>query len=258
MKETLYKIPLIDAFKSGDECPFCVIERDLENKALDFVVGSDSYMQSDIREDTDNTGFCREHLKKMFDFGNAQGNGLILNTHMHKLLDSFRKQLSSYKPAKASLREKLPIGNKSYSFDAPQDPIAIWCASKDKSCYMCNYIKQNYDRYFDTFFFLYKKEQDFRELVAGCKGFCLHHFGHLMEASRTGLSASEAASLAETIFPIMEKNLSRVQEDVSWFCDKFDYRNKDADWKNSRDAIQRGMQKLRGRRPDEPAHKQDK
>ena len=40
MKEALYKIPLIDAFKTDCECPFCVIERDLENKALDFVVGS--------------------------------------------------------------------------------------------------------------------------------------------------------------------------------------------------------------------------
>ena len=36
MKEALYKIPLIDAFKTDCECPFCVIERDLENKALDF------------------------------------------------------------------------------------------------------------------------------------------------------------------------------------------------------------------------------
>ena len=52
--------------------------------------------------------------------------------------------------------------------------------------------------------------------------------------------------------------MNRVQEDVSWFCDKFDYRNKDADWKNSRDAIQRGMEKLRGIRPDIPPHKQDK
>ncbi len=258
MKEALYKIPLIDAFRSDDECPFCIIEKDLENKALDFVVGSDSYMQSDIREETDKTGFCRDHLKKMFDFGNAQGNGLILNTHFRKLISQFTDLLSSYRPPKASLREKLPLLSKSFSFDDPVDPIAAWCASKDVSCYMCDHMKKSYERYIDTFFFLFKNEPDFKEMLKDCKGFCLHHFGNIMEASRSCLSAAQLEELTGILFPLMEKNLSRVQEDVSWFCDKFDYRNKDADWKNSRDAIQRGMQKLRGIRPDTPVHKQEK
>lgn len=258
MKEALYKIPLHDAFSSQDECPFCIIERDLENKALDFVVGSDSYMQSDIREQTDKTGFCRTHLKKMFDFGNAQGNGLILNTHYRKILAELKGEFAKYKPAKASLKEKIPFMNNGYDFENPVDPIAIWCHKKDQSCYVCDYVKNTYDRYFDTFFYLYKKEPEFTELVKNCKGFCLHHFGHLMEASRTSLSEKEALALSQLVFPIMEKNLLRVQEDVSWFCDKFDYRNKDADWKNSKDAIQRGMQKLRGSYPDAAPHKQDK
>ncbi|MBR6328272.1 MAG: hypothetical protein IKR68_01340 [Lachnospiraceae bacterium] len=258
MKEALYKIPLIDAFKSGDECPFCIIERDLENKALDFVVGSDSYMQSDIREQTDKAGFCRTHFKKMYDFGNAQGNGLILNTHLKKLIGELKDRLSSYKPAKASLKEKINLGARSFNFHDPADPIAIWCAKKDVSCYMCDYIDNTIDRYYDTFFFLYKKEPDFTDLIKNCKGFCLHHFGYLMEASRTCLSEKEMPAFTGIIFPLVEANLSRVQEDVSWFCDKFDYRNRDADWKNSRDAIQRGMQKLRGIRPDEQPHKQEK
>ena len=44
--------------------------------------------------------------------------------------------------------------------------------------------------------------------------------------------------------------------DVSWLIDKFDYRNKDADWKTSKDALQRGMQKLRGGYPADPPFKQ--
>ena len=39
--------------------------------------------------------------------------------------------------------------------------------------------------------------------------------------------------------------MERISEDVAWMVEKFDYKNKDADWKNSKDAIQRGMQKLR-------------
>ena len=43
--------------------------------------------------------------------------------------------------------------------------------------------------------------------------------------------------------------MGRLSEDVAWMVEKFDYRNKDADWKNSKDAIQRGMQKLKGGYP---------
>ena len=51
MKEKLYTIPLNDAMNAGDECPFCFIERNVEQDLLDFVLGSgSSYMESDIRE----------------------------------------------------------------------------------------------------------------------------------------------------------------------------------------------------------------
>ena len=42
MKETLYTIPLNDAVNAGDECPFCFIEREVEQDLLDFVLGSGS------------------------------------------------------------------------------------------------------------------------------------------------------------------------------------------------------------------------
>ncbi len=65
MKEKLYTIPLNDAVNAGDECPFCYIERNVEQDLMDFVLGScASYMESDVREDTDREGFCRTHMKK--------------------------------------------------------------------------------------------------------------------------------------------------------------------------------------------------
>ena len=38
MKEQLYTIPLNDAVNAGDECPFCFIERSVEQDLLDFVL----------------------------------------------------------------------------------------------------------------------------------------------------------------------------------------------------------------------------
>ena len=49
MKEKIYTIPLMDAFHAGDECPFCFIERNLEQHSMDFVLGSGaSYMEDDV------------------------------------------------------------------------------------------------------------------------------------------------------------------------------------------------------------------
>ena len=70
-----------------DECPFCFIERNVEQDIMDYVLGScASYMESDTREATDKAGFCRMHNKKMFDYGNTLGNGWILKTHYKKLI----------------------------------------------------------------------------------------------------------------------------------------------------------------------------
>ena len=66
MKESIYTIPLMDAFRSEDECPFCFLERQIEKHSIDFVLGSGaSYMEDDIRSQTDAAGFCRHHYTIM-------------------------------------------------------------------------------------------------------------------------------------------------------------------------------------------------
>ena len=40
--------------------------------------------------------------------------------------------------------------------------------------------------------------------------------------------------------------MDRIQEDISWFIKKFDYRYTDQPWKNSQDAVPRTVNKLRG------------
>ena len=96
MKEKLYTIPLNDAVNANDECPFCFIERKLEQDLMDFVLGSgSSYMESDIRSETDKAGFCRPHFKKMFDYGNTLGNAWILKTHYQETLKEMKKHFQN-------------------------------------------------------------------------------------------------------------------------------------------------------------------
>jgi hypothetical protein len=40
--------------------------------------------------------------------------------------------------------------------------------------------------------------------------------------------------------------MDRIQEDISWFIKKFDYRFENESWKNSKDAVERTVNKVRG------------
>lgn len=253
MKEQLYTIPLNDAVNAGDECPFCFIERSVEQDLLDFVLGSgSSYMEADIREMTDKAGFCRQHFQKMFTYGNALGNAWILKTHYRKVIGEMKEEFSHFKPAKISFKDKLRKSSEN------SNAIGMWVRKKEASCYVCDHFKETYERYMDTFFYLWNQDADFSRKIKEGKGFCLHHFGDLCEAADVRLSNNAREDFYGIMFPLMERNMERLAEDVSWMVEKFDYRNKDADWKNSRDAIQRGMQKLKGGYPADAPYKMSK
>ena len=187
----------------------------------------------------------------MFDYGNTLGNAWILKTHYQRMIGEMQKQFSSFTPGKSSLRDKLKKNMQG------SNPIGVWVAEKESSCYICQEYRKTYERYLDTFFYLYRQDENFRAKVKNSKGFCLSHFGDLCNADHL-LSDREKQDFYETVLPLMEKNMKRLAEDVSWLVEKFDYRNKDADWKNSRDAIQRGMQKLKGGHPADLPYKMNK
>ncbi len=249
MKEKLYTIPLNDAVNAGDECPFCHIERNIEQDLMDYVLGSAaSYMESDTRDMTDRAGFCREHITKMYNYGNTLGNAWILKTHYRKVINEMNEVFKKYSPAKISFKDKLSKDTEA------KNPVAKWTRERDKSCYICNEFAKTYDRYMDTFFILFKDDEEFRKKVLEGKGFCLHHFGDLLEYGEIHLSDKQKQEYYPKLFELMRTNMERVFEDISWLIEKFEYQNKDADWKNSRDAVGRGMQKLRGSYPQDPPY----
>lgn len=256
MKEVLYTIPLMDAFRAEDECPFCFIERNIEQHAIDFVLGSEaSYMEEDIREQTDKIGFCKDHLKKMFTYGNNLGNALILETHMRRKLTEIRNEMKHYSGAKVSFLDKL---GKDPATLKSNNNVSKWIHAQEESCYVCNHMKQNYDRYMATFFVLYKRgEKEFIDLVKKGKGFCLPHLADILDRAPMYLNDKEQKELRDILFPQMEENLSRIIDDLDWLEKKYDYRYRDAEWKNSKDAVQRAMQKMGSGYPADPPYQQN-
>ncbi len=270
MKEKLYTIPLNDAVSAGGECPLCVVEKKVEEDLLDFTLGAGaSYMESDVRDMTDHEGFCRRHFKQLFDYGNTLGNAWILKTHYQQMNRELQEQIKKHSASGKNtsilgrFRKGGTAGNANGSGSAEtesscSDSVAAWVRSKECSCFICRQERETYDRYLSTFFYLWEKDPSFREKIEKSNGFCLHHFGDLCERAQKEISEKEKQQFYETVFALMQKNMERMAEDVSWLVEKFDYQNKDADWKNSKDAVQRGMQKLKGGFPAEPPYRMKK
>lgn len=230
MKEQIYTIPLMDAYRADEECPFCFIERNLEQHSINFTLGPGaSYMEDDIRAQTDEAGFCKEHYRQMFVYGNRLGSALILETHLRKKAAELKQEMKQYSGKSKGIMGRFRKGNDS---EESSNNVSRWVQAHKKSCYICDHIKSNYDRYMATFFELFKKgDPEFIGLVKNCKGYCLPHFGDILEYAPQYLNEKDQAKLREILFPQMEQNLDRIIEDVDWFQKKFDYLYKDADWK---------------------------
>ncbi len=103
-----------------------------------------------------------------------------------------------------------------------------------------------------------RTEEDFYRKIKESKGFCLLHLEDLVNYAGRHLNGRELEDFREVIRHLMESNMARLQEDINWFIEKFDYRNREADWKNSKDAIPRCMQKLAGGYPQDPPYESKK
>ena len=90
--EELYTIPVNDAFDLDTECPVCAMRQALEADAIEFTMGP-SYMEDDVRMETDRIGFCGNHVKLLYQNQNRLGLALMLLTHMERTMKDLTKQI---------------------------------------------------------------------------------------------------------------------------------------------------------------------
>ena len=246
MQEKIHTIPVNEAFESGDECPFCYMERQVERRTLRFVAGPGaSYMEPAVRYETDQCGFCPGHMQKLYDYGNSLGAALMLQNHYAGLIEELHAAMNGEVPKKKSL----------FARKQPQTEELYWqkLDRQVHECFVCNRMRDTMDRYYATFFYLLR-EPEFRAKAENSKGICLRHLAALLEREEK-LPGSQREWFYSTMIPKVEGDLLRVKEDLDWFIAKHDYRNAKADWKNSRDALSRTMQKISGIHPTDKPYK---
>lgn len=218
MKEKIYTIPINEAFDEDCDCPLCFIEKRLEQEAVEYELGP-AMMEPDHRELSNVKGYCKRHFEMMLASPNKLPLALILDTHLAEVLKALRSEKPGggfFKKNKGSKAEKIV-----------------------SSCMVCEKMEKTMDRYCRVLAAMWKDEEEFREKFERSKGFCLPHFARLYSASRDEKFLASLLKKEEAV-------LSELNEAVHRFTLKFDYRNKDMEWGNAKDAPRRGVEKTVG------------
>jgi hypothetical protein len=227
MKYELETIPVWDAYKAETECPLCFLEQKIEKNNIQFFLGG-SVMEPDIRGKVNDLGFCQVHFHKLFEAGNKLGLALMAHTHLLSLIKTMKR------PEK-------------YSHPKTRHEYCLFLKSKKNDCVLCQKLEKTLKRYTFTIVYLWKKDEEFKKTFNTSKGFCLPHFADCSEMADEVLSPKKRERFIGDLYSLQKEHLLRLEEEILWFTQKFDYKNKDKPWKTSKDALQRTIQKLTGK-----------
>lgn len=228
MAEQIYTIPVNDAFNEDCECPLCYLNKQLETNAIEYTMGP-SYMEDDNRAMTDKLGFCSHHMRMLFKEKNRLGLALMLKTHTDKTIKDMKELAAKGPSPKSGL----------FSKGGSSAPVVEYVRNLEASCFICGRIEDMAKRYTDTIFYMWKRDTEFVEKFKTCKGFCTYHYAMLYDTGASKLNKEQYADFIDALNQVYFTNMERVNGDVSWFIDKFDYRFKNEPWKNSKDALPR-------------------
>lgn len=241
MKETIYTIPVNEAYSIDCECPLCELEKKLETESVQYSLGS-AMMEPDYRILSNEKGYCNRHFNMMFNTENKLALALVLDTHLMEIRKSVEElqKMPELKPT-----SKIKLIKKGGIYDAI-DKISDTLSKTERSCVICDKINHTMGRYIDVLLYMWSKDDEFKEKFTASKGVCLKHFKMLAEDAKTSLKGADVADFLNVLIDKEISELSRIQDDIHKFTLKFDYRNQDMPWGTAKDAPKRTIEKLSG------------
>ena len=242
MKETIYTIPINEAYDADCECPLCFLKTRLENEAAEYALGA-AMMEPDYRIESNAKGYCSKHYSMLFANTNKLSLALVLDTHLEQIrkeLADVTKNADKLAGSKGGLFKKNPA---SAEF---ADKLCTFLDKHTNSCVVCDKTEHTMDRYTDLILEMWAEEEEFRKKVERSKGLCLPHLSLLAKKAEKKLGSKKAGEFLAMMVQKENAELERIQNDIHKFTLKFDYRNKDMEWGSAKDAPVRTIEKLSG------------
>ena len=252
MRYHIDTIPVWDAVKLDTECPLCALRRQIERGEVDRFLGG-SVMEPDTRVQVNAKGFCQRHHVLLYAQQNRLGHALMTHTHMKETRGKAEKILQA--AADGAGQGGGGLFRRLGKSDA--DPLTAAADALDSltsTCILCDSIRENMQRYAYTLLHLYTHDSAFKAAFETSRGVCLKDAALLLEMADEALSGQALADFVRDLCAALEKTMRKNETDLEGFTLKFDYRNADKPWNNSRDALERAVTKLRswclGAEPD--------
>lgn len=226
MKQDITTIPISEVLEESDGCFVCRMRKMLEERALEYASGS-AMMEPDVRIKMNDLGFCAYHFKKMDETSARLPFGLVLKSHIEHIESKTLGGGINVRRAQRAAYKFSDITSK---------------------CFVCDKIEWAMSRMVKTFFSKYTDERDLREMFAAQRFVCLPHYSLLLEESKKELNKKLYDEFCTTAGDMCKKYLKALEEDITVFCNMFDYRNSGGDVDNSRGegAIARAIEFLGG------------
>ena len=217
MRETICTIPINDVFGPKEGCPNCRLRDMLEHNYVEYITGA-AMMEPDVRVETNQKGFCRNHFEMMVQSGKRLQNALLLQTHLEQIAKDYLPEAPKGKPDKKQLSALSAL---------------------QSTCFVCDKIDWGMAHMFETVFRSFENDESFRAL-----------FTQLMQAAmgKNGVSSKKLPEFYRAAASLAGGYLKTLGGDISHFCTMYDYRSRGGDWKNSKDAIERAVTFLTGRK----------
>lgn len=224
MRESILTIPINEIFEPQNGCPICLMRDMLESRAVEYIMGA-AMMEPDVRIETNKQGFCKTHFDKMLDKKNRLSLALLLQSHLIELDKSIFSKKSIFESLNAKQKKVSAVNN---------------------DCFVCSKIDWGMSRLVQTVFDMYSQSREFRALFSEQEYLCPNHYDLLVSESTQSMDKKYRYEFTKMCSELVKKGLATLIEDVTHYCNMYDYRNtgKDADWGNSKDAIERSIRFL--------------
>ena len=247
MRYHIDTIPVWDAMKQEGECPLCALRRRNELIDVERFLGA-SVMEPDTRIQVNDKGFCAHHQVLLYAQKNRLGHALMMHTHLKETMRKLQpimegaKAAAGKNAASPALKRWMGKGEGKGDLAAAAEQIR----GLSERCILCDTIEENTRRYAYTMLHLYKNDEGFRKAFAASKGVCLKDMAMLLDMAREDLSGDMLEHFVRDMCAAVEGSLTKMEKDLEGFTLKFDYRNADKPWGDSRGSLERTVNKLQG------------
>jgi hypothetical protein len=221
-----------DAYARPGECPLCSLHQGAEETYLRSFTHS-RVMEPNVRVQTNESGFCPDHYRKLYERENKLGLALVVHTHLERQAPALRAAFAA--AAQAGKRGR----------SGGQEAAAMVRRLRD-ACFLCDLLKQDRDRYCFTILYLWNKDPEFLPVFRVSRAFCLPHFADMCDAAQVNLRPDRRERWMTECAGLMAESIQRLEKEVLAFTQLHRDSNRGLGSEEERSALSRTLQKLAG------------